>query len=443
MSEESIESLFVQVTNTVEPTTVGVIYRSPNSSRDKFFDEIERIIAKLPSKNVYILGDFNLNFFSGSTLDVSRFEEEIISNGYYPLISLATNHVPGCEQSCIDNIFTNRDPGSVIASGKVLGKISTHSAIFQVSEVFISDDEKNEPKTKIEYDYCLANVAKFQDLLRNALADEAEAEVQSMQGFMTLFQDCINKSCKLEKPKFTKRNTINNPWITPAVLESIHRNDDLYKSWVKTCTRKNPSGNVAMRQSQREYQIKLRWVIKTAKSKYYLSKFKKCINNKKKTWQLINELRGKSAKSTKASFIISNERIQCRRLIAEKFNEYFVNIPGNLNEAAYKDKALNQFPSFQSFLSPACQKAISLHECSAGEIEGIIKDLDSGKSSDIPIMLVKATRPIISSVLSKLYNDCMSTGEFPDILKRSRVTPIFKKGNRELLENYRPVSTLP
>ena len=187
---------------------------------------------------------------------------------------MATNHVPGCEQSCIDNIFTNRDPESVIASGKVLGKVSTHSAIFQVSEILISDDEKNGPKTKIEYDYSMANIAKFQDLMRDALADPlAEAEVQSMQDFMILFQDCIDKSCRLEKPKFTKRNCINNPWITPAVLESIHKNDDLYRSWVKTCTKKEPSGNVEIRQSQMEYQSKLRWVIKTAKSRYYLSKF--------------------------------------------------------------------------------------------------------------------------------------------------------------------------
>ena len=37
----------------------------------------------------------------------------------------------------------------------------------------------------------------------------------------------------------------------------------------------------------------------------------------------------------------------------------------------------------------------------------------------------------------------MNLGLFPDILKTSKITPIYKKGSRELIENYRPVSTLP
>ena len=37
----------------------------------------------------------------------------------------------------------------------------------------------------------------------------------------------------------------------------------------------------------------------------------------------------------------------------------------------------------------------------------------------------------------------METGSFPEVLKTAKITPIYKKGNREFLENYRPISTLP
>ena len=37
----------------------------------------------------------------------------------------------------------------------------------------------------------------------------------------------------------------------------------------------------------------------------------------------------------------------------------------------------------------------------------------------------------------------MSIGKLPDELKLGKITPIYKKDNEELLENYRPVSTLP
>ena len=42
------------------------------------------------------------------------------------------------------------------------------------------------------------------------------------------------------------------------------------------------------------------------------------------------------------------------------------------------------------------------------------------------------------------FNYLMSIGKFPDELKLGKITLIYKKkDNEELLENYRPVSTLP
>ena len=37
----------------------------------------------------------------------------------------------------------------------------------------------------------------------------------------------------------------------------------------------------------------------------------------------------------------------------------------------------------------------------------------------------------------------MRLGIFPDTLKTGLVTPIYKKGDHQLLDNYRPISTLP
>lgn len=45
--------------------------------------------------------------------------------------------------------------------------------------------------------------------------------------------------------------------------------------------------------------------------------------------------------------------------------------------------------------------------------------------------------------LTNLVNECFSSGIFPDSLKIASVIPIFKKGDRENIKNYRPISLLP
>ena len=49
----------------------------------------------------------------------------------------------------------------------------------------------------------------------------------------------------------------------------------------------------------------------------------------------------------------------------------------------------------------------------------------------------------IATPLSDILNCCFDQGVFPNCLKAARVIPVFKKEQKELLTNYRPISLLP
>ena len=86
---------------------------------------------------------------------------------------------------------------------------------------------------------------------------------------------------------------------------------------------------------------------------------------------------------------------------------------------------------------------IFLEKTTPAEIMSIIKEFKNDKSSDIPIVVIKHCSPIISPTLCSFFNRYMEYGEFPQILKVGRISPIYKKDAKDNIKNYRPISTLP
>ena len=76
-----------------------------------------------------------------------------------------------------------------------------------------------------------------------------------------------------------------------------------------------------------------------------------------------------------------------------------------------------------------------------------ILNLDTKKAvapNSIPAKVLKETSDICSPVLQQIWNDeILKKCQFPDNLKLADMTPVFKKEDKNLAKNYRPVSVLP
>ena len=62
--------------------------------------------------------------------------------------------------------------------------------------------------------------------------------------------------------------------------------------------------------------------------------------------------------------------------------------------------------------------------------------------NSIPSKTLKLSADISADILQNLFNDMLSTGNFPDNMKLADITPVFKKKDPLKRENYRPVSIL-
>ena len=121
------------------------------------------------------------------------------------------------------------------------------------------------------------------------------------------------------------------------------------------------------------------------------------------------------------------------------FNDYFTNAPLELNRAIPDSDIA---PS--SYLGSPVMSSFFVAPCTNIEVENLIKiSKNKGCSLDqVPVFIIKQVIKPFSAIISQLFNESIITGVFPSILRSARIVPIFKKGNCESVQNYRPISIL-
>ena len=187
------------------------------------------------------------------------------------------------------------------------------------------------------------------------------------------------------------------------------------------------------------YKNLLLWVTKRIKNNYYNDEFIRFGGDTRKTWKNINSLlnrrRGSGIKqicSHDGSFLKGVEA-------ANYFNNFFINVATNLLENA----PLNNNFSFLSKINPILD-SFYIYPTNEIEIGDIMQKLPNKGNSlyDIKPRILLYVANVIIPVLVYLFNYCVKSGTYPDVLKMARIVPVFKDGSLFQVTNYRPISNL-
>ena len=128
--------------------------------------------------------------------------------------------------------------------------------------------------------------------------------------------------------------------------------------------------------------------------------------------------------------------------IANKFNTLFTHIgPNQSNNINYTgDK------TYKTYLKEPNKVSLIFEKVSETNVMQIINNLPNKNScgfDGISTIVMKSIKHVILKSLTLIINQIINTGVFPNKLKIAKITPIFKKDDRTLFTNYRPISLLP
>ena len=59
------------------------------------------------------------------------------------------------------------------------------------------------------------------------------------------------------------------------------------------------------------------------------------------------------------------------------------------------------------------------------------------------VRMIKMCEESLVQLLSLIFKGCIDTGVYPDSWNKFNIVPVHKKGDKQIANNYRPVSLLP
>ena len=421
-----VESILVELTVGSEKFRIGVIYRSPSSpNSEESFQYVANIINEMTicnPKNVIIAGDFNMpdtrwvdglgftlqNNYTNPTL------EAFADNLLVQTVEFPTRHRDHQTPSLLDLVLSN-NPEKIMSTANLppLGA-SDHLCI--LSAIILNQIPTNKIKrTFVDYKKIRQDLQEIE--WENSLQQDTEASWE-------LFKDILlSLELKHTKTYFSERpRTL--PYMSPQLKKVINKKKKAWKKY-KNCE------SAAHLEQYKKARNKLRNATRKATIRYEESIALEAKTNPKKFWR----------------YVTSNN--PSRRSI-----HHFTSSDGTkITDPLVMADTLNQCFSSNFSKDPGCpppdmptthiKHPMPPIQFTACDTYKRLKTLDPSKAKGpdgIHPRLLKETAAEIAEPLTRIFQMSIASKTIPSDWKTANVMPVFKKGQKDKPQNYRPIS---
>lgn len=419
---------------------LAAIYRPPASSVNVFNFELEKLFSTdfmRVEKNVLIIGDINI-CYKNQTYGWSEYLNTLYSAGLnntiqsFTRVEIRDNRVVS---SCIDHInlkLCNADYNSFTFEHK----ISDHYLIgCSISNNMVDNKTKFKTKERLN-----------EDTIKRGIEESNWWPILDLRDPNDIYEAIVKKFDTIYKNSkfiaYPRTNSRYNPWITKKIKLLIIEKQKIWNSL------KASPNNIILRNSFKKIRNRLLSEIRTRKIDYYQEYLSKLTGNTRKIWSCVNDhIKGQLASSVedniKRNFNISeNNQLE---ILTETFSKTFK----NAIDAVNLDLQGNKFNMVES-KKPGVKDlgdyiSLRLRKLTEDQILNIVFNLNSNSSpgpDGIRARDIKNNIFFLKKIITHFINQIIMTSIVPEGLKITFLRPVFKTGNKNDTNNYRPIGSV-
>lgn len=400
-------------------TMIIAIYR-PWEFKDvgPFLRSLKSLLEKLRSyENIILVGDININIIKYCEKTMEYLD--IIT--YYGL-AMAHNF-PTRMKSCLDHVAIKTKNSSYTFVLETA--LSDHEAVLFCLKTEIATNLNKKTVQKINLEGILTDCknAEFQFIYEN----------NDLNNITTLFVENLSNIILKNTSSYCTpcRKTTLKPWMTAGLLRCLRNRDQMYKKL------KKDKNNETLRITYSRYRNYCSNLIKKIKRQYETQLLNSAGNDSKQLWKTINTITNRKKGRTTSDELLKvcEERSDSLKII----NLYFANIGKELANKINMPTS----PLLETNKSPRHSFVLNPTDCT--EVLGILKTLKGNSSAGydgVTTEIFKSIQSVIVTHFTYIVNTCIERGVFPDAFKKAVLVPIYKTGNKNSIDNYRPIAIL-